>query len=69
MHYVWDNNFDHICIRPMIVIGGSSEQDQEGMDAFQECPQVTNNRQYSNNWYIRDITRSKTNSLIIFRIY
>ncbi|XP_076093996.1 2-hydroxyacyl-CoA lyase 1-like [Mytilus galloprovincialis] len=32
---------------PMIVIGGSSEQDQEGMDAFQECPQVDIARPFS----------------------
>lgn len=25
---------------PVLVIGGSSDQDQEGMGAFQECPQV-----------------------------
>ncbi|CAG2190650.1 HACL1 [Mytilus edulis] len=31
----------------MIVIGGSSEQDQEGMDAFQECPQVDIARPFS----------------------
>ena len=33
----------HFLCRPMIVIGGSSEQHQEGMGAFQEYPQV---------WYI-----------------
>ena len=26
---------------PLLVIGGSSDQDQEGMGAFQECPQVS----------------------------
>lgn len=25
---------------PLLVIGGSSDQDQEGLGAFQECPQV-----------------------------
>jgi thiamine pyrophosphate-dependent acetolactate synthase large subunit-like protein len=30
-----------ICIiRPLIVIGGSSDTSQEGLGAFQECPQV-----------------------------
>lgn len=32
---------------PMIVIGGSCDQDQEGMDGFQECPQVEMARPYS----------------------
>ncbi|KAK7066900.1 2-hydroxyacyl-CoA lyase 1 [Halocaridina rubra] len=31
---------------PLIVIGGSSDQDQEGMGAFQECPQVEACRPY-----------------------
>ncbi|XP_064095643.1 2-hydroxyacyl-CoA lyase 1-like [Macrobrachium nipponense] len=31
---------------PMIVIGGSSDVDQEGMGAFQECPQVESCRLY-----------------------
>lgn len=26
---------------PMLLIGGSSDQNQEGMGAFQECPQVS----------------------------
>lgn len=25
---------------PVLVIGGASDEDQEGMGAFQECPQV-----------------------------
>jgi len=31
----------------MIVIGGSSERDQDGMGAFQEYPQVEASRLYS----------------------
>ncbi|XP_069943758.1 2-hydroxyacyl-CoA lyase 1 [Cherax quadricarinatus] len=31
---------------PVLVIGGSSDQDQEGMGAFQECPQVESCRLY-----------------------
>lgn len=35
-----DNSLIHCFFRPLIVIGGSSEQHQEGMGAFQEYPQV-----------------------------
>lgn len=30
--------------RPLIVIGGSSDSSQEGLGAFQECPQVEASR-------------------------
>lgn len=36
--------FNIFVIRPMIVIGGSSDSTQEGLGAFQECPQVEASR-------------------------
>lgn len=36
-----------ICFRPLIVVAGASDANQEGMGAFQEWPQVESCRLYT----------------------
>ena len=52
---MWHCTCCHVFFRPVLVIGGSSDTDQESMGAFQEYPQVDSNMGSSSSFKFKFI--------------